>query len=471
MRQLLSRIAWPVVYAHRRKVNRQAGVALVMVTVTVAILAAVVSEFNYNARVELESAANGRDQLRAEYLARSGINLSRLLIKVQQSVITPINKQIGLNIQIGDFAPFLMQAFGGEDGAEVLGGFLGIGGSSIKGLGVGKGAGFDVEMKPEDGKININCGGGLNPGGNVAVLNPMGVAAPNQPAGAAALSPQAALYLELSSLMMSPRYNRLFENADADGQFATRDDVARAIVDWTDVDLTKLGTGGDPEDYHYDTLRDPYKAKDNYFDTVDEVQLVRGVNDDFWGSFGEMLRVYGGCRVNLNAVKPENWPILVAIIRASAKDKANPALLDDTVMAAMAQQIGAMAQMFGGLQSTDQLSQATQKGGVLTPPQGGGLMGMMAGMMGGGQPPDMSQLFPPIPGMPALELDPNTLGTLATTDPDMQVYRIDATGTVKRTGAKKIEVHIRAVFDTRNPNSYSGLPFQTPGNWVYWRMD
>src|SRR5262249_37918516 len=140
-----------------RKVSRQSGFALVVVTMTVAILAAVVGEFGYNARVEMESAANARDQLRAEYLARSGVNLSRLLIKVQTSVLDPLGTQFKMDIQIADFAPFLMKAFGSSDGAEELGGLLGVNAGLIKGLGVGKGATFDVVMGAEDGKINVNC--------------------------------------------------------------------------------------------------------------------------------------------------------------------------------------------------------------------------------------------------------------------------------------------------------------------------
>ena len=484
MKRAIARVVWPIVYAHRRKVNRQAGVALLMVTVTVAILAAVVGEFGYNARVELESAANTRDQMRAEYLARSGINLSRLLIKTQMSVIDPIDKAVKMDIQIADFAPFLMKAFGGADGADTLGDLLGISGTSIKGLGVGKGASFDVQMGSEDGKININCGGGFNPGGNGAIPGAPGTGAPGStgaPPPVAGLAPTITnpvlgLYSVLMGLMFSPRYNRLFDNANSDGQYISRDDVARAIIDWTDVDEMRydpLSGSGNSEDYHYDSLSDPYKAHNNYFDTLEELQLVRGVGDDFWGSFGEMFTIYGGCKVNLNAVKPDDWPILVAIIRASAKDPRNPVLLDDVMMSALSQQIGGMAQMMGGLQSPNQLNDATMKSGVLQMPSGGGLAGLLGGAGGAGAtPPDTSQLFPPIPGMPPLELSTQNLNMLTTTGP-RQVYRLDSTGTVQRAGSKKIEVHIRAVFDTQhfNQNTTSADINDRIGTWVYWRMD
>ncbi|HWE26424.1 MAG TPA: hypothetical protein VHB97_00400, partial [Polyangia bacterium] len=93
--------------------SRQAGMALIVVTVTLAVLGAVVGDFSFNSRVDLEAAANARDTLRAEYLARSGMQLSRLLIKVQQSVLD-VNRQYIGDMQIADFAPYLMKAFGGE---------------------------------------------------------------------------------------------------------------------------------------------------------------------------------------------------------------------------------------------------------------------------------------------------------------------------------------------------------------------
>ncbi|MSP59016.1 MAG: hypothetical protein EXR72_01525 [Myxococcales bacterium] len=474
--RLLARLARPLIAAHRRKVNRQGGFALVVVTVTVAVLAAVVGEFGYNSRVEMESAANARDQLRAEYLARSGINLSRLLIKTQQAVIDKINNQFKMDIQIGDFAPFLMKAFGGADGAEALGDLLGIGAGSVKGLGVGKSASFDVAMTPEDGKININCAGGLNAAGNGVIPQgnpqPVAIRRPGDAPTATPINdPKEGLFRMLVALMYPRRYDRIFDNPDADGQYATREEVARAIIDWSDVDETRYDpatpSGGGGEDYHYDSLRDTYKAHNNFFDTVEELQLVKGVSDDFWGSFGEMFTVYGTCQINLNAVSVEHWPITAAIVRASAKDQQNPSLLDETLVAALAQQVRAITQATGGLKSTDDLAKfAANKGMPLTPP---GAAGGTTGGTGGAEAP---LEFPPIPGLTAIELDNKNLNTLARIGP-REIYRIDSTGTIQRSAGRKIQVHIRAVFDTThfNGNATSGDPGDTRGTWVYWRMD
>ena len=62
---------------------------MLVVLTWLALMIALVSEFTYGTTVDAAQAANARDELRAHYLARSAINLSRLLIKIQQQFIDP----------------------------------------------------------------------------------------------------------------------------------------------------------------------------------------------------------------------------------------------------------------------------------------------------------------------------------------------------------------------------------------------
>ena len=61
-----------------------------------------VSEFTYGTTVDAAQAANARDELRAHYLARSAVSLSRLLIKIQQRYIDPSMAQAKQMLQAGD---------------------------------------------------------------------------------------------------------------------------------------------------------------------------------------------------------------------------------------------------------------------------------------------------------------------------------------------------------------------------------
>jgi general secretion pathway protein K len=328
--------------------DRQSGVALLVTISVLSLLIALVSEFTYQTSIYSAQAANARDEVRAHYLARSSIALSRLVIRIQQKFIDPIMNQVrtmmgggaqgaqpggataaggaassdlGFSLRITDYAGPIMQFFGGskEEGAG-LGSLIGLDLTNAKGLGMKNGK-IDAEISVEDGKIDINCGGG--PTGNAAN--------------------QKKTYQLLSALTLSPRYNNLFAQRNADGQFVDRNDLARGIIDWADGDEQMFsfepGMSG-TEDYRYDARVDPYRAHNNFYDTPDEVGLVRGMDANFMEAFLPYLTVHASdsqCRVNLSSVKGDCTPLLVGLIRAAllkdpTKPPSDPAVLDDRVV-------------------------------------------------------------------------------------------------------------------------------------------
>ena len=76
------------------RTNRQRGVAMLIVITWLALMISIIGEFTYGTTVDAAQAANARDELRAHYLARSSVNLARLLIKIQQQYIDPIMGQL-----------------------------------------------------------------------------------------------------------------------------------------------------------------------------------------------------------------------------------------------------------------------------------------------------------------------------------------------------------------------------------------
>ena len=71
----------------------QRGVALLIVITWIALMVALVGEFTYGTTVDAAQAANARDEVRAHYMALSSVNLSRLLIKIQQRFVDPVMGQ------------------------------------------------------------------------------------------------------------------------------------------------------------------------------------------------------------------------------------------------------------------------------------------------------------------------------------------------------------------------------------------
>ncbi|HEX4403969.1 MAG TPA: hypothetical protein VH560_04025 [Polyangia bacterium] len=325
--------------------------ALLLVLTWIALMVALVGQFTYGTNVDAAQAANARDELRAHYLAKSSVNLARMLIKIQKQFVDPIMGQaqkligsmsggssgaggaggtsaapmgLGFSLRVTDYAGPLMGFFSGsKEEVAGLGSLVGIDTNGVKGLGLKSGT-FDAEITPEDAKIDINCGGGN------ALSNK---------------TQQATLYRLLNGLMLSRRFDRLFSDADSNGQFATRTDVARAIIDWADQDeqmYSPEGTSGSTEDYHYDDRADRYRAHNDSFDTVEELKMVRGVTDAFMEAFQPYLTVYASdkdCRLNMSALTNKSGgdctPLLMGVLRAAAisdptKPPTDPSILDDT---------------------------------------------------------------------------------------------------------------------------------------------
>ncbi|MEP6654150.1 MAG: hypothetical protein ABJA82_12375, partial [Myxococcales bacterium] len=234
--------AAPLARARRR---RDRGVALLVVITWLALMIALVGEFTFGTSVDAAQAANARDELRAHYMARSAVNLGRLLIKIQQRFVEPMMGQaqkmlqasmgtdksgangaagaassagFGISLRVTDYADLLMGFFSGsKEEVSSLGSLIGLDISQAKGLGMKSGR-FDAEITPEDGKINLNCGAGLDVFNNAFKIRQLNV------------------FRLLAGLMFSPRYDRLFSEANSSGQFVSRLDVARALIDWADND-------------------------------------------------------------------------------------------------------------------------------------------------------------------------------------------------------------------------------------------
>ena len=66
--------------------------AFLITIASLSLLIALVAQFTYGTTVDAAQAANARDEVRAHYLARSAVSLSRLLIKIQRTFVEDIMK-------------------------------------------------------------------------------------------------------------------------------------------------------------------------------------------------------------------------------------------------------------------------------------------------------------------------------------------------------------------------------------------
>ncbi len=322
--------------------RRERGVAMLIVVTSIAILTAVAVDFRFNSTVDLQLAANARDELRAEYLARSAVNVSRLLLRFQKQLdgqsqtLGPALAALGIpggaggiNVRLWDLVPVDCSLFalllgapsGGakssdapEYGADLAAKFDGItapkGGKMVaQSFGDFSGC-FHADLSDEEQKINVNR---LN--------NP----------GQRGRPPMVQSLL----LLGDPRFEFIYEKPDANGVKMTAQEVLIALHDWIDerdtqasLNLTGSGIESFPDGFGDENrnsmTRYPYRyrSKNAPFDTLDELYQVDGVSDLFMAAFRDRLTVYPDKNklVNINTTDPIQEYINILTVAANESD-------------------------------------------------------------------------------------------------------------------------------------------------------
>ncbi len=408
--------------------SRERGAALLVVMVAVAVLTALAVDLAYDTRVSLQIAANARDELRATYLAKSGVALSRLVLSFQQEVdempkigqLSPPRPQIWRLVPIG--SELARALFGGSAPAGAAARpEAPPEGSAAAGPAEG---GFEAKVDDEGRKVNVQLEG-LGTGG--------------------LLLPQVKA---LFQLICDPRWDALFDRDDENGIRVSRQELLIHLRDW--VDDNEVGSAlvasfppggcvmlasGDPfeaghtdENFPYDRGEDRYRAKNARMDSLAELHLVAGVTDAFMAAFEDAMTVYLPRDAKRN-VNETDRARLLELANLVADPPGQP-VLRDPVFAELLQR-AVFERTFGGLLS-------------ITPLEFGQLLQSLGVAL------DLNPLQPASPKNPFTDRS--------------SVFRILAAG---RAGGvtKLLDVIVR--YDKPVP----GQVVTTPGKLVHWREE
>jgi general secretion pathway protein K len=338
------------------------GVALILVLTTIAILTSIGVDFSYSSRVSLRLAENLRDETRAEYLAKSAVNLSRLLLHFQKQV-----DQLGGQV-LGIAGP----ALGGAGGTATAGQSRGPTPQAMNNLGIrlwqvlpidsnafsallsGNVAGLVAEREtpplappPQEKRAAAHAFGGFDGSFHAGIVDE------NSRINVQALdnvgNTPAAVFTQLRAMMADPKYDFIFDEEDANRDRVRRDDVILAMKDWIDIDETATAldpsnpqrpfvNGFSDENAAYSRYEPRYKAKNGRFDSLEELFMVRGVNDRFMAAFGDRLTVWPdiNSKLNVNTDDPQQMLTNILIAAANAND---PALRDPRLLQTILQEI------------------------------------------------------------------------------------------------------------------------------------
>ena len=408
---------------------------MLAVIMFVAFATTMLFEFVSTTTLDSFAAANTANGLRAHFHHRSGAALAQIMIRAQVDALDPNRESYG-NIQLTDQTQFFMGAFGG--GREELVGLLGERlAADMEGLGTSVGT-FYLDIGTEDGKINANCANGSQQSRNN-------------------------LRSLVQALVFFDAYNPVFENEDAEGWRRDRAEQVNALLDYIDRDNSRGDTRAS-EQYGYETLDDDYLPKNNYIDTVDELKLVRGIDDRFWTLFGDQFTIYGDCKINLEAVS--DVKTIAAIIFLAAKDPSDPVVANSQQLWRLAKRVGEARGLTaslglgagGGFTSLDEFAQLVKE-------PSGGLESLLASTANA-EPQaqaDAINAAGQLERVQGVELDSKKLAQIAKVGP-RRIYRVEVVSEIGQSSRRLV-----AIWDTQVQNQNNRDPANATGAWVYWR--
>lgn len=436
IRRLISKIL-----RDKKGANGERGVALLIVLSSLMLLSALVVEFAYNANVTYNVALNERDRMQAYYLALSGLNFSKIVIKYDKEakkMVAQASQQLGKSLKVQPL--YKMMPINSALLRGMMQGSLGEGGEGAKPPAEGKegeqkneqvgqvlssintGAAksfldfegdFNAQVDPEDGKVPINAFYSLS-----------------------TTSPD---YDRLKNILIFLFLQKPFEGLFKD-KVKDSKELAGRIADYVDKNdvINDLGGGerGTETSVYTGTKNKPKNAK---LLTVDELMLVPGMTDDILTELKKHVTVYkSDSKINACSATDE---VVRAMILAFTQDRTdieplrpeNEDRLKNAVLKIQENcpDVNAMSQALNDALGVT--GSSSPSGSSTSQPAGS----QPSGGVGGG----------------------SSSGFASMITSDEGVYRIEATGTVGNA-----EVKIINILNASNSN---------PDNWtnLYWRVE
>ncbi len=291
------------------------GVAILLVVATLMFLTVLVTDITYGSRVRYLTAVHEREEAQAYWLAVTGVNTYRLILKaskdLEKSGFADQLSSLGLSGDslwqtIPAISSGLLRMFAGsgEPSEDDLESFAASGEVDEETREESRESGgtrfggrnfldfdgdFNAEVRGEDCRINLAALGKIQSGANVQ---------------------ESAVGLQLYGLLSGEDNEQFLRDRNLE-----RWDLVYNVLDWVDADNTVASGKGGYEDDFYNTLDSPYLSKNAPFDTPSELRLVQGWQDAVYDRFAEQLTIFGSGKINIACADDTT---LSALLRAYA---------------------------------------------------------------------------------------------------------------------------------------------------------
>lgn len=246
------------------KRNSEHGVVLLVVLIAVAILSILVVDFIYSTQIDTEIANNTKNDLQARYMSKSGVYV------VAGTMKTRSLEELGGNLSLGD-----------SDNLNSEGGW------SLKfpSYPIGEGT-LSVTVLDERSKINLNS-----------------------------LVSQNSNQVDQQVLA---EITELFKILGVESGKSSL--FIASLTNWLDRPIEGAQTQNDQDPSgatggYYNGLPQPYVIKDGPLDTLDEIRLIDGMDDEFFSKIKDYVTVYPpDKKVNFSTASRS---VLMAAIKAA----------------------------------------------------------------------------------------------------------------------------------------------------------
>jgi len=295
-----------------RSRSSQSGVALLVVVSAIMIITVLVSEMNYGARVRLLLASHQREEVQAYWLARTGINMYKLILAgnmaLKNSSMAEYGGMFGVNLgdALWQAVPFIstglmrmlfvsggdVDEFEEEEIREVATtGAVSdeIAEQSREELSTGHfsdkhfldfDGDFNASIVDEDSKVNLNA---FSTRTSADILQ------------------EELTATTLYGIMSGQEQDQWFYDRDID-----RWEIIGNVADWVDSDNARCGLRSGYEDDLYNSIEpDPYLAKNVPFDSKEEIRMVDGWEGEVYDKYKDRITVWGAGKININTASRE----------------------------------------------------------------------------------------------------------------------------------------------------------------------
>ena len=263
------------------------GIVLVTVVIAIAVLSTVVVDFIYSARVDYEISASRSRDVQARHVARSGI-----------AILTDVMDRVALEDIRGDrgSGPSRVSVENSEDGWKLV----------LPPVEVGEGS-ISVSVRDERSKVNLN-----------------------------ALVDQKSNRVDFQ---VRTQLGELFRFLGVEREKSEL--FISSLVNWLDREVENGENDQDPDGAggaYYSALENPYRVKDGLLDSVGEIRMIHGMDEDFFFKVRDHVTVYpGDKRVNLSTASKRVIMATLKAARVSVRERRNgPGELRDEVVERMA---------------------------------------------------------------------------------------------------------------------------------------